>query len=70
MSNKDVAQKYGVSKNTISTSVKNKDKLLTLLEKNGSKSEWKKLLTGNLGNVDKAIFTWFHHKKKSTTTNR
>ena len=63
MSNKEVAQKYGVPKNTISTWVKNKDKLLTSLEKNGTKSKRKKLRTGNFENVDKAIFTWFVAKR-------
>ena len=31
--NKDVATKYGVQKNTISTWIKNKDKILSSLEK-------------------------------------
>ena len=33
MSNKDIAAKYGVPKNTLSTLVKNKEKLLNSLEK-------------------------------------
>ena len=33
MSNKDIADKYGVPKNTLSTLVKNKEKLLNSLEK-------------------------------------
>ena len=34
MTNKDVAAKYGVPKNTLSTWAKNKHKLTTSLEKN------------------------------------
>ena len=33
MSNKDVAEKYGVPRNTVSTWAKNKERLLPLLEK-------------------------------------
>ena len=63
MSNKEVVQNYGVPKSTISTWVKNKDKLLTSLEKNGTKSKRKKLRIGNFENVDKAIFMWFVAKR-------
>ena len=63
MSNKELAQKYGVPKNTVSTWVKNKNKLLISLEKNGTKSKRKKLRSGNFENVDKAIFTWFISKR-------
>ncbi|XP_047138885.1 tigger transposable element-derived protein 4-like [Hydra vulgaris] len=58
-----VAKKYGVPKNTLSTWIKNKTKLLTSLEKNGSKSKRKKLRSGNFKNVDKAIYTWFVAKR-------
>ncbi|XP_065674039.1 tigger transposable element-derived protein 4-like [Hydra vulgaris] len=57
MSNKEVAKKYGVPKNTLSTWIKNKTKLLTSLEKNGTKSKRKKLRSGYFKNVDKAIYT-------------
>nr|XP_047123180.1 tigger transposable element-derived protein 6-like [Hydra vulgaris] len=63
MSNKDFAKKYGVPKNTLSTWIKNKTKLLTSLEKNGTKSKRKKLRSGNFKNVDKAIYTWFVAKR-------
>lgn len=63
MSNKEVAKKYGVPKNTLSTWIKNKTKLLTSLEKNGTKSKRKKLRSGNFKNVDKAIYTWFVAKR-------
>ena len=38
MTNKDVAAKYGVPKNTLSTWVKNKHKLTTSVEKKGMSS--------------------------------
>ena len=38
VTNKDVAGKYGVPKNTLSTWVKNKHKLTTFLEKKGMSS--------------------------------
>ncbi|XP_047139139.1 tigger transposable element-derived protein 4-like [Hydra vulgaris] len=63
MSNKEVAKKYGVPKNTLSTWIKNKTKLSTSLEKNGTKSKRKKLRSGNFKNVDKAIYTWFVAKR-------
>ncbi|XP_047132492.1 tigger transposable element-derived protein 4-like [Hydra vulgaris] len=66
MSHKEVAKKYGVPKNTLSTWIKNKTKLLTSLEKNGTKSKRKKLRvisSGNFKNVDKAIYTWFVAKR-------
>ncbi|XP_065647138.1 tigger transposable element-derived protein 4-like [Hydra vulgaris] len=63
MSNKEVAKKYGVPRNTLSTWIKNKTKLLTSLEKNGTKSKRKKLRSGNFKNVDKAIYMWFVAKR-------
>ncbi|XP_065674129.1 tigger transposable element-derived protein 4-like [Hydra vulgaris] len=63
MSNKEVAKKYGVPKNTLSTWIKNKTKLLTSLEKNGTNSKRKKLRSGYFKNVDKAIYTWFVAKR-------
>ena len=57
--NKVVAAKYnGVPKSTLSTWVKNKEKLLDSLEK-GSNNKRQKMRTGNLETVDKAIFNWF-----------
>ena len=57
MSNKDVAAKYGVPKNTLSTWVKNKEKLLDSL-KTGSNIKRQKLRRDNYEMVDKAIFNW------------
>ena len=42
MSNKRVAEKYGVSRNTVSTWVENMEKLLALLEKKGKNSKQQK----------------------------
>ena len=57
-SNKDVAAKYGVPKNTLSTWVKNKEKLVNAPEK-GTNVKRQKLKTGNHELVDSAIFKWF-----------
>ena len=54
MTNKDVAAKYGVPKNTLSTWVKNKHKLTTSLEKKGMSSTTKQI---------KAVFHWFVGKR-------
>ena len=58
MSNKDIAAKYGVPKNTLSTLVKNKEKLLNSLEK-GSNIKRQKLWVGNFEMVDETIFNCF-----------
>ena len=57
-SNKDVAAKYNVSKNTLSTCVKNKKKLFDALKK-GTNVKRQKLKSGNHELVDQAIFNWF-----------
>ena len=59
MSSKDVAAKYGVPKNTLSTWVKNKEKLLLDSLEKGSNIKRQKLRTGNFEMVGKAIFNWF-----------
>ena len=58
MCNNDVPAKYGVPKNTLSTWVKNKEKLLDSLEK-GNNIKRQKLRTGNFEIVDKVIFNLF-----------
>ena len=55
MSNKDAANKYSVPRNTISTWFKNKEKLLSSLEKGRSNSKEKKLRVGEFEDVDKAV---------------
>ena len=59
MTNKDVAAKYGVPKNTLSTWVKNKHKLTTSLEKKGMSSSRKSTRCGSYDQIDKAVFHWF-----------
>ena len=59
-SNKDVAAKYNdnIPKNTLSTWVKNKEKLFDALKK-GTTVERQKLKSGNHELVDQVIFNWF-----------
>ena len=65
MTNKDVAAKYGVLKNTLSTWVKNKHKLKisTSLEKKGIFSSRKSRCCGSYDQIDKAVFHWFVGKR-------
>ena len=58
MSNKDVAAKYGVPKNTLSTWVKSKEKLFVALEK-GNNVKRQKLGTRDHETLDTAVFKWF-----------
>ena len=58
MSNRDVAAKYGVPKNTLSSWVKNKEKLLDSTEK-GNNIKRQNLRTGNFEMVEKAVYNWF-----------
>ena len=58
MSNKDVAAKYGVPKNTLSTWVKSKEKLFEALEK-GNNVKRQKLRTGDHKTLDTDVFKWF-----------
>ena len=57
-SNKDVAAKYNVPKNTLSNWVKNKDKLFHALKK-GTNVKRQKFKSGNHELVDQPIFNWF-----------
>ena len=63
MTNNDVAAKYGVPKNTLSTWVKNKHKLTTSLEKKGMSSSRKTTRCGSYDQIDKAVFHWFVGKR-------
>ena len=58
MSNRDVAAKYGVLRNTLSIWVKNKEKILDSLEK-GTNIKWQKLGTSYFELVNKGICSWF-----------
>ena len=55
LSNKDVAAKYGVPKNTLSTWVKSKEKLFAALEK-GNNVKRQKLRTGDHETLDTTVF--------------
>ena len=57
ISNKNVAEKYGVLKKTVSTSLKNKEKLFTALEKSSNKH--KKIRESNYPDIDNVVFKWF-----------
>ena len=57
MTNKEASEKFGVPKNTISTWMKNKDKLFEGLEQ--SSSDAKKMQGCDHEQVDKAAFKWF-----------
>ena len=56
ISNKNVAEKYGVPKKTVSTWFKNKEKLFTALEKSSNKR--KKVREINYPDIDNVVFKW------------
>ena len=57
MTNKEASEKFGVPKNTISTWMKNKNKLFEGLEQ--SSSDAKKMRRCDYEQADKAVFKWF-----------
>ena len=57
ISNKNVAEKYGVPKNTVSTWLRNKEKLFTALEKSSNKR--KEVRESNYPDIDNVVFKWF-----------
>ena len=57
MTNKEASEKFGVPKNTISTWMKNKDKLFEGLEQCSSDAQ--KMRRCDYEQVDKAVFKWF-----------
>ena len=59
--NKDVAEKYGVPRNTISTWVKDKSKYFAALEQSPNKR--KILRSSDYERVDHAVFKWFLSKR-------
>ena len=52
-----VAAKYGILKNTLSTSLKNKDKIFEATKK-GSNSKRQRLRQDTFSNLDQAMFKW------------
>ena len=65
LSNKDASLKYGVSPNTISTWIKNKEKYLKALENNCS-SKRQKLRESNFEKLDNVVFRWFLSKRSQS----
>ena len=61
LSNKEVAAKYGLPKNTVFTWVKVKSKLFTALEHCSNKR--KKLRESDYKRVDDVVFKWFLSKR-------
>ena len=59
MSNKEAAEKYKIPKNTISTWMKNKHKILQSLEEEKTASGSKKVRGCDYEQIDKAVFKWF-----------
>ena len=57
ISNKNVAEKYGVPKNTVSTWLKNKEKHFTSLKKSSNKR--KKVRESNYPDTNNVVFKWF-----------
>ena len=57
-SNKTVAAKFNVPRNTISTWVKNKDKILKAYEE-GNSPKTQKLRTSDHDQLDRALYKWF-----------
>ena len=57
-SNKTVAAKFNVPRNTISTWVKNKDKILKAYEE-GNSPKTRKLRTSDHDQLDRALYKWF-----------
>ena len=62
LSNKDASKKYGVSPNTISTWIKNKEKYFKALEDNCS-SKKRKLRESDFEKLDNIVFRWFLSKR-------
>ena len=61
ISNKNVAGKYGVPKNTVSTWLKNKEKLFTALQKSSNKR--KKVRESNYPDIDNVVLSGFYLKE-------
>ena len=57
MTNREASERFGVPKNTISTWIKNKEKLLAALQETSSHT--KMIRSCDYEEVDKAVFQWF-----------
>ncbi|XP_053947890.1 tigger transposable element-derived protein 4-like [Anastrepha ludens] len=56
---KDVAVKYAIPANTVSTILKNKQTVITAIESGGASGSSKRLKKPTYVNVDKAVLEWF-----------
>ena len=57
-SKSQVATKYGIPKNTLSTWIKNKEKIFESMKTQVSKSKRRRLIQGTFANLDDLIFKW------------
>ena len=57
-SKSQVAMKYGIPKNTLSTWIKNKEKIFESMKTQGNKSKRRRLKQGTFANLDDLIFKW------------
>ena len=62
---KNVAEEYGVKKNTISTWIPNKRKIFEAYESGQVNSGRKKLKKSDNKDLDEAIFTWFKNARSN-----
>ena len=53
-----VAMKYGIPKNTLSTWIKNKEKIFESMKTQASKSKRRRFKQGTFANLDDLIFKW------------
>ena len=57
-SKSQVAMKYGVPKNTLSTWIKNKERIFESMKTQGNKTKRMRLKEGTFAKLDKLIFKW------------
>ena len=57
-SKSQVAVKYGIPKNTLSTWIKNKKNIFESMKTQGNKSKRRRLKQGTFANLDDLIFKW------------
>lgn len=58
----DIAKKYDVPANTLSTWIKNSEKIKTQFQSGQSSSSRKRIQIGKYDEVDSALFKWFSNK--------
>lgn len=55
----DIAQKYGIPQTTLSTIIKNAEKINGVLDEDTGSSDWKKIQKAMYFEVEEALFKWF-----------